>query len=576
MSKYCLALVTNKKYWSGNKNLVIINKSIIEHNSFLLKKKFKIKLCLRLNKKNQRKYVQDVDFFVRRKILIYKKQIIKILNKYHKINENEAYWDKIIWSWLYDIITVIKFRFDDLLFIKKNKNFYIPSVNRKNFNFFNNSFDFFVNSAYSSELNHFIYNQIANVFEIKKKYIINNLETSELIDSKIKNKNNFFNIIIFFFYNCYVRFLKPIVLVDAYFNIKDRFKIFFLSKGKILFVSSNSFFKGSSNKQLDKDFRSKIKVKENDLFDKSFNCLLAFLLPTSFLERFYETKINIKNYLKNIKLIGSAVSFVSNDVYKILTAEMLKYKKKPIIFAHGHSDGLKRSDYKFEYELNNIHKHITYSNKEGLGISNLRKLRNMIKIKEHGEHLVLFLTKVEPYFFKTCIVPIRTNNYLGFLEENFQFYQNLINNIKTKFILRPHVEISNDEKKKWFKKFGKNLSMECDINNKQLFRKSKIIAMGYISTTTWESLYLDKPTIVFCNIEDYNFKKKHLYFFRMLVDAKIIHKNSYEAAIFININYSNIENWWQSDKVRNAIKIFKKEYCVDNPRFADALIKNLL
>jgi putative transferase (TIGR04331 family) len=99
--------------------------------------------------------------------------------------------------------------------------------------------------------------------------------------------------------------------------------------------------------------------------------------------------------------------------------------------------------------------------------------------------------------------------------------------------------------------------------------------MGYISVTTFESLYLDKPTIIFCNIEDFFFKKKHLFFFKMLVDAKIIHKNSYEAANFINKNYSNIENWWQSDKVRKVIKIFKEKYCVDNCRFADSLIQNL-
>jgi len=574
LPKYCLALVTDPKYWSGSKNLVIINKSIIEHNYFLLKKKFNIKLCLRLNKKNQNKYVQKVDFFVKKKFLIYKKQIIKILNKYNTINENEKYWDKIISSWLFDVITVVKFRFDDLLFVKKNKNFYILYINKNNFNFLNFSFDFFTKSANSSRLNQFIYNQIADILKINKKLDNNKLK---IIDSKeqiAKNKNNFFNTVIFYFYNLYVWFLNPVILVDSYFNIKDSLKIFFLSKGKILFVSSYNFFKNFSNNKINKNLRDTIKIKQNDLFDKAFNSLVGFLLPTSFLENFYETKINIKNYSKNIKLIGSAVCFLSNDNYKILTAEMLKYKKKPVIFAHGHSDGLMRHDSKFEFELNHIHKHITYSNKDGLGISNLRRL-NTIKIEDHNEFVSLFLTKVDQYFFKTNIFPIRTNSYLEVLKENFQFYKSLTKNIKVKFILRPHLLTWSKEKKIWFKKFGKNLNTDCSINNKQIFNKSKIIVMGYISVTTFESLYLDKPTIIFCNIEDYFFKKNHLFFFKMLVDAKIIHKNSYEAANFINKNYSNVENWWQSDKVRKVIKTFKEKYCVDNCRFADSLIKNL-
>lgn len=574
MPKYCLALVTDPKYWSGSKNLAIINKSIIEHNYFLLKKKFNIKLCLRLNKKNQSKQVQKVDLFVKKKFLIYKKQIIKILNKYHKINENEKYWNKIISSWLFDIITVIKFRFDDLLFIKSNKNLYLYYIDKNNFNYLNFSFDFFNKSASSSDFNQFIYNQIADVLKINKKLFNNKLQISSSKEELAKNKNYFFNIVIFYFYNFYVKFLNPVILVDTYFNIKDRLKIFFLSKGKILFVSSYNFFRNFSNNRVDDNFRCTIKIKQNDLFDKAFNSLLGFLLPTSFLENFYETKINIKNYSKNIKLIGSAVCFFSNDSYKILTAEMLKYKKKPVIFAHGHSDHLIRYDSKFEFELNNIHKHITYSNKDGLGISNLRRL-NTIKKKNHNEFVSLFLTKVDPYFFKTNIFPIRTNNYLEVLKENFQFYKSLKKNIKVKFILRPHLLTWSKEKKIWFKKFNKNLNTDCSINNKHIFHKSKIIVMGYISVTTFESLYLDKPTIIFCNIKDYFFKKKHLFFFKMLVDAKIIHKNSYEAANFINKNYSNIENWWQSDKVRKVIKIFKQKYCVDNYRFAYSLIKNL-
>ena len=398
MPKYCLALVTDPKYWSGSKSLAIINKSIIEHNYFFLKKKFNIKLCLRLNKKNQSKQVQKVDLFVKKKFLIYKKQIIKILNKYNTINENEKYWDKIISSWLLDIITVVKFRFDDLLFIKKNKNLYILYTNNDNFNYLNSSFDFFVKSASSSDLNQFVYNQIADILKINKKLINNKLKIRNSKEELAKNKNNFFNIVIFYFYNLYVSFLNPVVLVDSYFNIKDAIKIFFLSKGKILFVSSYNFFKNFSNNKVDKNFRGSIKIKQNDLFDKAFNSLVGFLLPKSFLENFYETKVNIKNYSKNIKLIGSAVCFFSNDNYKILTAEMLKYKKKPVIFAHGHSDGLMKYDSKFEFELNNIHKHITYSNKDGLGISNLRRL-NTIKIKEHNEFVSLFLTKVDPYFF---------------------------------------------------------------------------------------------------------------------------------------------------------------------------------
>ena len=37
-------------------------------------------------------------------------------------------------------------------------------------------------------------------------------------------------------------------------------------------------------------------------------------------------------------------------------------------------------------------------------------------------------------------------------------------------------------------------------------------------------------------------------------------KNPKSAANFINKNYGNIDNWWSSKKVQNAVKIFSNRF----------------
>ena len=99
---------------------------------------------------------------------------------------------------------------------------------------------------------------------------------------------------------------------------------------------------------------------------------------------------------------------------------------------------------------------------------------------------------------------------------------------------------------------------------------------AYISTNVFEALYLDKPTIVICNLDDYSFNSKALSFFTKFKNAGILYNNPEKAALFLNKNISSIDMWWQSKKIREIINIFKREYCVDNKYSCELLVKKIL
>lgn len=563
--KYCLTLTSESAFRSGNRGLMIANKLILDELPYLKKKKLNNKFFFRMNYLNVYKYSLKLDSFTKKKFFIYKPQIVSVLNKYHNVNENEKYWDKIIGSWLWDVINIIKLRLDDLFPFKKKKVFII-GLEKDNFNFFNNSFEFYALAADQGYLNQFIYSRIAEILKINQKKINYRLKIPEIP----KKSNNclffFFNL----FYSLYIRIFKPIVLINSYINYVDRLKINFLSKGLIIFPKENHLFKKNINTKIDHTIRSRIKIKEKEFFDKIFNSLIEYLMPTSFLEDFSKIKKNILNYSENISLIGSAMSFFSDDRYKILTAELLKQKKKPIIFEHGHVNKTMLHT-KHENELKNIQQHICFSNKDGLGSSILRRLKIGYRHK-YSSKIVLFTTKIDSFLSKIHFADVDREKTMN---RNFNFYKNLNQDLKSQFFLKLHEHKFDFEKKLWLDKFGKDLNIYYG-DSKNLIQQAKIVVISYFSTTVYEALYLDKPTIMYFNRDESWFTKKFYNFINNFFEVGIAHNNSFDAANFLNKNYYSIEDWWLSTKVRKVLNIFRKNYCVDKKNFVSSFVQNFL
>lgn len=567
MTRYCLTFTNDPRYRFGNSKLIIVNKSILEDQPFLKSKKLSNKFNFRINISNYYKYFINLDTFAKKKFFVYKKQLISILNKYHNFKENKEYWDKIISSWLFDAICITKIRLDELLpFI--NKKVFIISLEKENYNFLNNSYDLVRYSGNQNYFNQFIYSRIAEVLKIKKKKLYKEFKIQEIVP-----KNNYFLFFFYFFYRLYIKFFKPIVLVNCYINFIDRLKIILRSKGLIIFPNENHLFKSNFNSKIDFFFRSKIEIKEKDYFDKVFNKLLQYLLPTSFVEDFFKIKKNILDYSLNIRRVGSAICFITNDRYKILTAELLKKNKKPIIFDHGHVNNTLKYQTKYEFEYKNIHEHICYSNKNGLGVSNLRRLNINYK-KQHFSKITLFTTKANSFFYLPRF-PINVGVREKVLIENFNFYHNLKKEIKNNFFLRPYPHQAELEKKLWVKKFGNKINFSCGTS-RNIIQKSKIIITSYFSTTVYEALFLDKPTIIYINKNEYNFKRNFELFIDNLINVGIIYDNSTDAANFINKKYFLIEDWWFSSEVRKVIKLFRERYCIEKKNFANIFTKHFL
>ena len=109
-------------------------------------------------------------------------------------------------------------------------------------------------------------------------------------------------------------------------------------------------------------------------------------------------------------------------------------------------------------------------------------------------------------------------------------------------------------------KFERKNFFHSHKNTLNFLDKFKINIETVNSTGYLETLNLNLPTILIFDKQYCRVRKTAKKYFLLLEKANILFKNPKNAAKFINKNYKSIDNWWNSKKVQNAIKIFTNKF----------------
>ena len=83
----------------------------------------------------------------------------------------------------------------------------------------------------------------------------------------------------------------------------------------------------------------------------------------------------------------------------------------------------------------------------------------------------------------------------------------------------------------------------------------------FIGTPFFESMYLNRPTIVIFNEKAHSRFKKFKFYLKRLKDFKICFDNPKDAAKFINKNYKTLDKWWNLPERQKLIDDFCEFFC---------------
>ena len=519
-------------------------------------------------------------------------ELTKTLNKIHKTNFSTKYWNIIIGPWLIIFITAM---YDRFLTVSAIKNYNITGTytiknNYKRFIPKNHSDAtyFYQTDIWNNHIFTLLIKKLFPKVKIKKIDVLSkkNLPVKkEYIGllQEIKNIIKFFLISLIeknnrdediFIINSYLRFLDEIRL-----QIKVNKKVTINTP-----INYENLFK------VDLKLRNiKLKKSKDDKFVLILKQLVMENIPTSYLEG-YKKLVRFTEELpwpKNPKLIFSSNSQFSDDIFKIYLAEKKEKNNTPYISGqHGGAFLTTKFSSTYKIDFDNCDKCLFWGNKKFkskkvIPLFNIKSVSNILKRKIFSNKITLVQDNPSRYdmYFRSFFPPISMMKTS--IEHQYKFIKNLNSKNTKKIKIRlASLDYLNDNENyeiNLWRKFDTNLNFEKrKIPIKQSIKDTKLVICTTLGSTVFlESLTSNIPTFIFTNYNKSLVSDECRSDFEKLKKIGIINDNPYKFAKFINKNFNNIEDWWNSKNIKIVVNDFVDKYCSIDDRPIERLSKIL-
>ncbi len=291
---------------------------------------------------------------------------------------------------------------------------------------------------------------------------------------------------------------------------------------------------------------------------------LRFCLPICYLEG-YKSLLKQASQLpwpKSPKFIFTSNNFDTDELFKIWTAQHTENFVPYYVGQHGNNYGTYKESL-FTPELENCDKfftwgwvdepkkHISAFCFKDISSRVIKPLRSggLLLVEEHLQHQTRTFD----------IYP----EHIHHQNDQFAFVLKLPLNIQKLLTVRLHGGWRNtdwSDKSRWID-FNPSICLELGYEKIiNLLKKSRLVVHAYDSTGMLETLAINFPTIgFFANGLDH-LQPKARHYYNILKQAGIIFESAEEAASCVSLNWDNINEWWSSEKIQHARRVFCDEY----------------
>jgi putative transferase (TIGR04331 family) len=336
----------------------------------------------------------------------------------------------------------------------------------------------------------------------------------------------------------------------------------------------NNFEKTNINKTR----REKLVLELNaeSSFENFLLTLVPKQLPILYLEAYSSLvqKTKTVRWPKSPKLILTASSYLSDDFFKIWTAEKIENKSRLIIWQHGGYHGTRPSLTTHEHEkaiADNFFswgwKDPNFSKAKALPAGKLLNAAANIKADSKGG---LLLIQASHARYSSIIEGHPMASQCGsYFDEQMRFVENLTPSIRKKLLIRTFfIDFGWGQAKRWQEKFP---GISFDKKNQSLTRsvsQNRLIVSTYNATCFMETLAANVPTVMYWNVKLYwEIHELAQPYFDRLHKVGIFHKTPESAAVHIELIWNDVEAWWKQEETQRAREDFCKQFCLTSPNW---------
>jgi putative transferase (TIGR04331 family) len=565
-NKTCLVVSNYKSCWDINSKLAFISKSVPDYlDTEWLKT---INYSVLEGPWGSRDYRTKHQKFVVDRVVRYRKELSSVLNSALDIDSDERVWGILLDSWLLHFISIIYDRVNKLenaqkqlegIFLKCPEGSARPAATTSDF----------LNSCVQDSVNQQLYCDVAQALGIEVEHCIG-LLAEEPHSTEKESVKNMICSLMSPLVRWWVRFRKPLVIVDVYVPIKKMFWINLCSLGKILLIPSKIFLKKIPAVEKNESLRNLIKVSVNDKYDLVANRLFAQYLPLSLLEgvNHYSEKIS---GLKGIPILGSAVGFYYNEEFKILAGRVLEDENKIIGFQHGGNYNIEKKGFFCGEYFENLNADKFYRWKEKSISKKYLPSHKLVMILAYKKARKKKTNFVDILMVSTIVPPVvlkqeaeNADNFLRKITAQQNFYLGLNGNICKYFLLRPHpVDFGWRYKERWIDLTGERVRFDPNAQLGQSLVSCRVYVSDHLSTSWLEAFFCEVPVILFFDLDLYFFVDEVEELFEELQAVGVFHSTAESAAAFLNEKYEAIEEWWEMPETKAAVDKVKDYFFTD-------------
>ena len=490
------------------------------------------------------------------------KSLSNFLNEYHDIKKEINFWRIIIGPWLISLVGIIFDRYEILRIYYKNiqyVNTEIINLEEKKLIPFN--WQGYQNILAVSDLwNHWIFGKLIshsykNQTKILKKNL-NNIQYSLLLDKNSLHKVSFFKRVLdtkfFFTKNKYF-------IYDQYLSVKDTINLN-MKLGQFPTWGSqvDERYNINSSDVVNLDLRKKNKLNfetKND-FELFFKNNLLTFIPVIYFEDFKKYFEQLKKIPFNGKVIVTSGAHFSNDMFKIWCGEQVENKKKLLVSSHG---GMIPQKYDiFDHDEKISYKKVVWH--KPLNQQQIQLVPNKLTFEDYRRKnsKKILLTCYESQLLNyRC----QSGPHSGQVIDDFNQKVEFINLIEKKFYsllkIRPGPNRGWNTKKRFSDLFGSEI-IDKEKSYLNSLKRTKISITTYPQTTFSESIAHNVPSICLLKEEYWDTEDTFKNYYQDLKKNKIIFSDPILAAKHLNEVYENIDEWWNSEAVKNLKEYFFK------------------
>lgn len=303
-------------------------------------------------------------------------------------------------------------------------------------------------------------------------------------------------------------------------------------------------------------------------FEACARAMIARQIPTAYLEGYAALREQVAAlpWPARPKVIWTAIAHNSDDVFKAWAADKVERGAPLVVGQHGGHYGVGRWSFTEEHDLAISDGYLSWGwtdpAQPRIRPVGQLKAKRPLGIRHARQPRALLVTCSLPRFsYWMYSVPV-ARQWLDYFDDQCAFVAALPGNIRKALTVRLYpTDFGWDQASRLRERFP---DLEPDSGRAgidDLLKETRVFVCTYNATTYLESFTMNVPTVMYWNPAHWELREQALQDFDELRRVGILHATPESAARHLAAIWNDVDAWWSSRQLQDALAGFKRRYC---------------